>query len=68
MLVDLEGESRLVIWDWRSAQVLFDLEIENYLSVEFIDDDRLLGCLDLTPMEPQSLLLLDTGNLWEEPP
>jgi len=60
MLVDLEGESRLVIWDWKTARVLFDLEAGGYLSVEFIDDDRLLGCLNPTSMEPQSLVVLDT--------
>ena len=36
--------------------------MESYLSVEFIDDDRILGCLELMLLEPQSLVLLDTGK------
>ena len=37
--------------------------MESYLSVEFIDDDRLLGCVALTLVAPRSLVLLDTGKL-----
>ena len=39
-----------------------DLEVGSYLSLEFIDDCRLLGCLGPTFETPPSLVLIDTGK------
>ena len=51
MLLDLEGGSRLVIWDWKSAQVLF--------VCQFLDHD-----LSMTLKHPSRTLKWRVTFLW----
>jgi len=42
ILMRLQDGRHVVIWDWRSGETLFALEDNNYNTVDFIDDYRLL--------------------------
>jgi len=60
VLMSTENGEHLVVWDWRSAKILYALENDRYTSPEFVDDYRLL--VILTPLKDDApcVLLMDT--------
>ncbi|KAF9788530.1 hypothetical protein BJ322DRAFT_1106514 [Thelephora terrestris] len=62
ILASLQLGRYLVVLDWKSAQVLFELNGERYNDMEFIDDYRLLASINSTNHAPSSLEVMDTGK------
>ncbi|KAF9649098.1 hypothetical protein BDM02DRAFT_1994345 [Thelephora ganbajun] len=52
----------MVVWDWKTGQVLFKPEASRFGAVEFIDDYRLLVLLKSSPHAPPSIMVMDTGK------
>lgn len=58
------GGKRLIVWDWRTAQLLLDLEEQQLHTAEFIDDYRLLVVLvSWMRSTPSSLALINTAKI-----
>lgn len=67
-LMVLASGNHLVVWDWRSAWVLFELDEGHYRTAEFADDYTLLLSLEPTRNAPPYLIMMDTLEFAGGPP
>ncbi|KAF9643426.1 hypothetical protein BDM02DRAFT_1471703 [Thelephora ganbajun] len=59
VLMGVSYRECMVIWDWKTGQVLFEPEANHFDTVEFIDDYRLL-VLKSSPHALPSIVVMDT--------